>query len=93
MRWEMEAWREFTIEGYIEIAWIMGFIKHFDSQLKDGSLYVGWVQLDSKLMNLLTTRRSKVGMRRISCFMLASVLSVSATGLIYPFNPTLPFRT
>lgn len=38
--------------------------------------------LTVKLMNLLTTKRSKVVMRRISCFMLASVLSVSA---IKPF--------
>jgi len=45
-RWEMEAIGEFTIEGCIEMAWIMGFIKHFDGRLKDGSLYVGWV--DSK---------------------------------------------
>ncbi|KIJ51487.1 hypothetical protein M422DRAFT_203704 [Sphaerobolus stellatus SS14] len=45
-RWEMEAIGEFTIEGCIEMAWIMGYIKHFDGRLKDGSLYVGWV--DSK---------------------------------------------
>ncbi|KAJ7077160.1 fatty acid synthase [Mycena belliarum] len=45
-RWEMEARGEFTIEGCIEMAWIMGYIKHFDGRLKDGSLYVGWV--DSK---------------------------------------------
>jgi fatty acid synthase subunit beta len=45
-RWEMEACGEFTIEGCIEMAWLMGFIKHFDGYLKDGSLYVGWV--DSK---------------------------------------------
>lgn len=42
-RWEMEARGEFTIEGCIEMAWIMGFIKHFDGRLKDGSLHVGWV--------------------------------------------------
>jgi fatty acid synthase subunit alpha len=42
-RWEMEARGEFTIEGAIEMAWIMGFIKHFDGRSKDGSLYVGWV--------------------------------------------------
>lgn len=42
-RWEMEARGEFTIEGCIEMAWMMGFIKHFDGRLKDGSLYVGWV--------------------------------------------------
>jgi len=45
-RWEMEVRGEFTIEGGIEMAWMMGFIKHFDGRLKDGSLYVGWV--DSK---------------------------------------------
>lgn len=45
-RWEMEARGEFTIEGAIEMAWMMGYIKHFDGRLKDGSLYVGWA--DSK---------------------------------------------
>ncbi|KAJ3783459.1 fatty acid synthase [Lentinula aff. detonsa] len=45
-RWEMEARGEFTIEGAIEMAWMMGYIKHFDGRLKDGTLYVGWV--DSK---------------------------------------------
>ncbi|KAJ7502465.1 hypothetical protein B0H11DRAFT_2363002 [Mycena galericulata] len=28
------------------MAWIMGYIKHFDGRLKDGALYIGWV--DSK---------------------------------------------
>jgi 3-oxoacyl-ACP reductase-like protein len=42
-RWEMEARGEFTIEGCIEMAWIMGHIKHFDGRLPDGTLYVGWV--------------------------------------------------
>ena len=45
-RWEMEARGEFTIEGCIEMAWMMGFIKHFDGRLPSGTLYVGWV--DSK---------------------------------------------
>lgn len=45
-RWEMEARGEFTIEGCIEMAWLMGHIKHFDGRLKDGTLHVGWV--DSK---------------------------------------------
>lgn len=45
-RWEMEARGELSIQGCIEMAWMMGFIKHFDGRLKDGSLYVGWV--DSK---------------------------------------------
>ncbi|KAH9950013.1 fatty acid synthase [Amylocystis lapponica] len=46
-RWEMEARGQFTIEGSIEMAWMMGYIKHFDGRLKDGSLYVGWVDTKS----------------------------------------------
>ena len=42
----MEGRGELTIEGCIEMAWMMGYIKHFDGRLKDGLLYVGWV--DSK---------------------------------------------
>ncbi|QRV90063.1 fatty acid synthase subunit beta [Ceratobasidium sp. AG-Ba] len=42
-RWEMEARGQFTIEGCIEMAWMMGYIKHFDGRLKNGNLYVGWV--------------------------------------------------
>ncbi len=34
---------EFTIEGGIEMAWMMGYIRHFDGRLKDGSLYVSWI--------------------------------------------------
>lgn len=48
-RWEMEARGEFTIEGCIEMAWMMGMIKHFDGRLPDGSLYVGWVDAKSGL--------------------------------------------
>jgi fatty acid synthase subunit beta len=46
--WEMEARGEFTIEGCIdsEMAWMIGYIKHFDGRLKDGTLHVGWI--DSK---------------------------------------------
>jgi len=32
-RWEMEARGHFTIEGCIEMAWITGYIKHFDGRL------------------------------------------------------------
>ncbi|KAI6139701.1 hypothetical protein BKA82DRAFT_4452370 [Pisolithus tinctorius] len=42
-QWEMEARGEFTIEGCIDMARIMGSIKHFDSHLKDSTLHVGWV--------------------------------------------------
>jgi len=45
-RWEMEARGELTIEGCIEMAWLMGHIKYIDGRLKNGKLYVGWV--DSK---------------------------------------------
>jgi len=52
----MESRGEFTIEGCIEMAWLMGFIKHFDGRLKDGPLYVGWVE---RRTNSLMTRMSK----------------------------------
>jgi fatty acid synthase subunit alpha, fungi type len=41
-RWQMENQGEFSQDGYIEMAWIMGLIKHFDGEEK-GSHYVGWV--------------------------------------------------
>ncbi|RXK40210.1 hypothetical protein M231_02484 [Tremella mesenterica] len=46
-RWEMEARGEFTIEGCIEMAWMMGMIKHFDGKLASGAAYVGWVDAKS----------------------------------------------
>ncbi|KDQ57051.1 hypothetical protein JAAARDRAFT_35647 [Jaapia argillacea MUCL 33604] len=46
-RWEMEARGELSLEGCIEMAWMMGYIKHFDGRLKDGSLHVGWVDATS----------------------------------------------
>jgi 3-oxoacyl-ACP reductase-like protein len=39
----MEAKGRLTLEGCIEMAWMMGYIKHFDGRLKDGTLHVGWV--------------------------------------------------
>ncbi|GAA5980800.1 hypothetical protein JCM11641_002656 [Rhodosporidiobolus odoratus] len=42
-RWEIEANGTFSIQGTLELAYVMGLIKHFDGRLKDGSLYVGWV--------------------------------------------------
>ncbi|KAJ2001606.1 fatty acid synthase alpha subunit Lsd1, partial [Coemansia thaxteri] len=42
-RWEMEAHGEFSLEGCIELAWIMGYIKHFNGRLKNKQLYSGWV--------------------------------------------------
>ncbi|KAJ2811743.1 fatty acid synthase alpha subunit Lsd1, partial [Coemansia furcata] len=43
-RWEMEAYGEFSLEGCIELAWIMGLIRHYNGALKStGAMYVGWV--------------------------------------------------
>ncbi|KAM7198597.1 fatty acid synthase subunit alpha [Naviculisporaceae sp. PSN 640] len=41
-RWEMEAFGEFSIEGCIEMAWIMGLIKNHNGPIK-GKPYSGWV--------------------------------------------------
>jgi len=41
-RWEMESKGEFSLEGCIEMAWIMGFIKYFNGSIK-GKQYAGWV--------------------------------------------------
>ena len=41
-RWEMEAYGKFSLEGCIEMAWIMGLIKHFKGPVK-GDQYAGWV--------------------------------------------------
>ncbi|KAJ1958609.1 fatty acid synthase alpha subunit Lsd1 [Linderina pennispora] len=43
-RWEMEAYGEFSLEGCIELAWIMGFIKHHNGPLPlSNENYTGWV--------------------------------------------------
>ncbi|KAJ2745837.1 fatty acid synthase alpha subunit Lsd1 [Coemansia sp. BCRC 34301] len=43
-RREMEAYGEFSLEGCIELVWVMGLIKHFNGKLKaTGAMYVGWV--------------------------------------------------
>ncbi|KAF3350738.1 putative oxidoreductase C26H5.09c [Verticillium dahliae VDG2] len=41
-RWEMEAYGEFSIEGCVEMAWIMGLIKNHNGPIK-GKPYSGWV--------------------------------------------------
>lgn len=41
-RWEMEAYGEFSLEGCIEMAWIMGLIKNHNGPIK-GKQYSGWV--------------------------------------------------
>ncbi|KAI9502069.1 acyl transferase domain-containing protein [Coemansia spiralis] len=47
-RWEMEAFGEFTMEGCIELAWIMGLIRHFNGMLpSSGKIYIGWIDAKS----------------------------------------------
>jgi fatty acid synthase subunit alpha len=46
-RWEIEAHGELSLEGCVEMAWIMGLIKQYNGVIKTtGQLYSGWV--DSK---------------------------------------------
>ncbi|OGM44264.1 hypothetical protein ABOM_007716 [Aspergillus bombycis] len=46
-RWEMEHQGRFSLEGYIEMAWIMGLINHVDGDWK-GRSYVGWVDAETQ---------------------------------------------
>ncbi|KNG91432.1 3-oxoacyl-synthase [Aspergillus nomiae NRRL 13137] len=46
-RWEMEHGGRLSLEGYTELAWMMGLIKHFDGDLK-GKQYAGWVDSKTK---------------------------------------------
>ena len=45
-RWEMEAYGQFSIEGCIEMAWLMGYIKNHNGPIK-GKSYSGWVDAKS----------------------------------------------
>lgn len=46
-RWEMEVDGEFSIEGCIEMAWMMGFTRYFNGRMTDPAgkpiIYSGWV--------------------------------------------------
>ncbi|KAJ2559961.1 fatty acid synthase alpha subunit Lsd1 [Coemansia sp. RSA 1933] len=47
-RWEIEAFDDLTVEGCIELAWVMGLIKHFNGvHPSSGSTYIGWVDCQS----------------------------------------------
>ena len=41
-RWEMESQGRLTQAGYVEMAWIMNLIRHYDGNANGGH-YVGWV--------------------------------------------------
>ncbi|KAL4930381.1 uncharacterized protein BDV17DRAFT_46177 [Aspergillus undulatus] len=47
-RWEIEHQGQFSLEGYVEMAWIMGLIQHVDGQI-EGEPYVGWVDAETRL--------------------------------------------
>ncbi|KZL82748.1 fatty acid synthase subunit alpha reductase [Colletotrichum incanum] len=42
-RWEMEADGVLSLEGCIEMAWMMGFIKYSKDVMKDRQTWTGWV--------------------------------------------------
>lgn len=42
-RWDMEAEGELSFEGCIEMAWMMGLIKHHNGPVAGQGHYVGWV--------------------------------------------------
>ncbi|OJJ67870.1 hypothetical protein ASPBRDRAFT_185551 [Aspergillus brasiliensis CBS 101740] len=46
-RWEMEAYGELSLEGTIEMAWLMGYIRHYAGTI-DGAPYSGWVDATTK---------------------------------------------
>ena len=41
-RWEMEAYGKFSLEGCVEMAWLMGLVRNHNGPLK-GKSYSGWV--------------------------------------------------
>ncbi|KAJ3414301.1 3-oxoacyl-[acyl-carrier-protein] synthase [Chytridiales sp. JEL 0842] len=47
-RWEMEAYGEFSLEGCIEMAWIMGFVKFHNGPLKKMPFYSGWIDVETQ---------------------------------------------
>jgi fatty acid synthase subunit alpha len=42
-RWEMEAYGRFSLEGCVEMAWIMNLIKYTSSGIVKGRSYSGWL--------------------------------------------------
>ncbi|RFU28633.1 hypothetical protein B7463_g7708, partial [Scytalidium lignicola] len=45
-RWEMEAFGKFSLEGCIQLAWMMGLIKHNNAKF-NGKEYPGWIDVES----------------------------------------------
>jgi len=49
-RWEMEAFGHFSLEGCVELAWMVGLIEHHDGPLASNPRikYVGWIDAKTK---------------------------------------------
>ncbi|KAM5463513.1 putative fatty-acyl-CoA synthase system [Microsporum audouinii] len=46
-RWEMEAYGQFSLEGAVEMAWLMGLIRYTTRNI-NGKPYSGWIDSKSK---------------------------------------------
>ncbi|KIW43558.1 holo-[acyl-carrier-protein] synthase [Exophiala oligosperma] len=46
-RWEMEHQNQLSLEGYVELSWIMGLVKHKDGEV-NGKPYTGWVDTETQ---------------------------------------------
>jgi fatty acid synthase subunit alpha len=44
-RWQMESQGQFSLEGFVEMAWMMGLIEY---QSAEGLPYTGWIEKDTK---------------------------------------------
>ncbi|RHZ19227.1 hypothetical protein DYB37_003435 [Aphanomyces astaci] len=48
-RWEMESFGVFSLEGCIELAWVLGYITYHNGPTKSsGDHYIGWVDAKTK---------------------------------------------
>ncbi|PVU88844.1 hypothetical protein BB561_005677 [Smittium simulii] len=47
-RWELETEGKLSIQGCILLGWLMGLIEYFSGKLKDGSIYHGWIDSETK---------------------------------------------
>lgn len=49
-RWEMEAYGHFSLEGAIELAWLVGLIEHYEGPLASNPRvhHIGWIDSKSK---------------------------------------------
>ncbi|KAK4862443.1 hypothetical protein LT330_002576 [Penicillium expansum] len=65
-RWEMEAQGKFSLEGAIEMAWMMGFITHFSGKMFNGRFTGQEVQSDILQETFVNTISAWVNMLLLS---------------------------